>query len=217
MTDAGIGRVLIASVHQAIADILPSRLEFYENWLNPEGLRNGKIGLAPLAAVLSFLRREGDAYGLIAARAGEYAAEWTFAATSRLHRSLLRRLPARMRARSAVKLLRRLIHQTYGGSRATAKLGRGGGSLEIRGSIFCGVRQPVPEPLCGFFASAIVRLLALHRVEARARVTACRAVAESSPPRPGARGSNAPACRVAFVMVERVEEGAHAAEPSSPA
>ena len=32
--DARIGRVLIASLHQAIADVLPTRLGFYENWLD---------------------------------------------------------------------------------------------------------------------------------------------------------------------------------------
>ena len=37
MRDAGIGRVLVASLHQGIADILPTRLGFYENWLNAEG------------------------------------------------------------------------------------------------------------------------------------------------------------------------------------
>ena len=59
MREAGIGRVLVASLHQGIADILPTRLSFYENWLNAEGLREGTIGLAPLYAVLSFLRQEG--------------------------------------------------------------------------------------------------------------------------------------------------------------
>ena len=54
--------MLVASLHQAIADILPTRLAFYENWLNADGLREGTIGLAPLYAVLSFLRQEGDAY-----------------------------------------------------------------------------------------------------------------------------------------------------------
>ena len=77
MREAGIGRVLVASLHQGIADILPTRLSFYENWLNAEGLREGTIGLAPLYAVLSFLRQEGDAYQMITTRAGEYAAEWT--------------------------------------------------------------------------------------------------------------------------------------------
>ena len=41
---------------------LPDRLEFYENWLTVPGLREGTIGLAPLSAVLSFLRLEGEAY-----------------------------------------------------------------------------------------------------------------------------------------------------------
>ena len=76
MRDAGIGRVLVAALHQGIADELPDRLEFYENWLNAEGLRNGTIGLAPLAAVLGFLRTEGAAYDSVTRRAGEYAAEW---------------------------------------------------------------------------------------------------------------------------------------------
>ena len=60
MIEAGIGRLLVASLHQAIADLLPTRLEFYEGWLNTAGLRDGRIGLAPLAAVLSFLRQEGS-------------------------------------------------------------------------------------------------------------------------------------------------------------
>ena len=73
MRDAGIGRLLVASLHQGIADRLPDRLEFYENWLNPRGLRDGTIGLAPLHAVLSFLRTEGDDYARVTTTAGEYA------------------------------------------------------------------------------------------------------------------------------------------------
>ena len=37
MADAGIGRLLISSLHQGIADVSPNRLEFYENW--PSGAR----------------------------------------------------------------------------------------------------------------------------------------------------------------------------------
>ncbi len=54
--------MLIASLHQGISDLIPTRLEFYENWLHAIGMRDGKIGLAPLAAVLSFLRQEGESY-----------------------------------------------------------------------------------------------------------------------------------------------------------
>ena len=41
MVDAGIGRLLISSLHQGIADVAPSRLEFYEEWLSPKGMRDG--------------------------------------------------------------------------------------------------------------------------------------------------------------------------------
>jgi hypothetical protein len=83
--------MLVASLHQGISDLMPTRLEFYENWLNPAGMRDGKIGLAPLAAVLSFLRQEGEPYSLVTQRAGEYAAQWTYDALTPAERSLIER------------------------------------------------------------------------------------------------------------------------------
>src|SRR5512136_3008383 len=118
MREAGIGRVLAASLHQGIADLLPSRLEFYENWLNPEGLRQGSIGLAPLLAVLSFLRREGALYDRVMAHAGTCAADWLLASRRRLLGPLARRLPARLRTRLALGTARRLIRSCYQGNRA---------------------------------------------------------------------------------------------------
>src|SRR5262249_60861695 len=103
MNEAGIGRVLVASLHQGIADILPTRLSFYENWLNAEGLREGTIGLAPLYAVLSFLRQEGGAYEMITTRAGEYAAEWTVQSMSPFQRTLLKSTPAWLRVRMLLR------------------------------------------------------------------------------------------------------------------
>jgi hypothetical protein len=176
MSEAGIGRILVASLHQGIADLLPSRLEFYENWFNPTGLRNGTIGLAPLLAVLSFLRREGDAYGLVTERAGELAAEWTFDQMSGRRRWALRRLPAACRVSAALKMVRRIIHDSYGGSRAVSRVRRGAGSVEIRGSVFCGVRERWPASLCGFYAAAVSRAFLLFGLQAQARVTECRAV-----------------------------------------
>ena len=48
MSEPRIGRVLVASLHQAIADVLPTRLEFYENWINVNGLarRDDRAGAA---------------------------------------------------------------------------------------------------------------------------------------------------------------------------
>src|SRR2546425_13072167 len=98
MRDAGVGRVLLASLHQGIADILPTRLGFYESWLHAKGLRDGTIDLAPLYAVLSFLRQEGGpAYGKITTRAGEYAGAWTGPAIGGFERWMLRAGPNLLR------------------------------------------------------------------------------------------------------------------------
>src|SRR6188508_2074890 len=109
MREAGIGRVLVASLHQGIADILPTRLAFYENWLNAEGLREGTIGLAPLFAVLSFLRQEGDAYPIITMRAGEYAADWTIQSMPPFRRSMIKAAPVWLRTRMLLRLARQLV------------------------------------------------------------------------------------------------------------
>src|SRR5215213_757551 len=114
MIEAGIGRLLVASLHQAIADLLPTRLEFYEAWLNSTGLRDGRIGLAPLAAVLSFLRQEGEPYQLIVGRAGEYTADWWVAERAPFERKVIRALPPVLRQRLVMRLSRKMVRQTYG-------------------------------------------------------------------------------------------------------
>jgi bacteriochlorophyll 4-vinyl reductase len=178
MREAGIGRVLVASLHQGIADILPTRLDFYENWLNAEGLREGTIGLAPLHAVLSFLRQEGDAYGIITTRAGEYAAEWTVASMAPVQRAVIKAAPLWMRSRMLLGLARRLVHTSYQGSRAISKMRRGTARIDVRASIFCTVREPVHHPLCGYYAAAFTRLMAMFNVPARTEVVACRGTGE---------------------------------------
>jgi bacteriochlorophyll 4-vinyl reductase len=175
MTDAAVGRLLVASLHQGIADLMPSRLEFYESWLNPAGLRRGRIGLAPLAAVLSFLRQEGKQYGLVAARAGEYTAEWTVADLAPLRRTIIRASPPRLRQRLVMRIARQMVRNTYGGSRAIVRWRRGRGAVDIRGSIFCEVRERVDHPLCEFYASAIRRLLYLFSLDVDVDTDQCRA------------------------------------------
>ena len=180
MREAGIGRVLVASLHQGIADILPTRLGFYENWLNAEGLREGTIGLAPLYAVLSFLRQEGDAYRLITTRAGEYAAEWTVQSMPPMQRAMIKASPVWLRSRMLLRLARQLVHSSYTGSRAIARLRRGTASFDLRASVFCQVREPVTHPLCGFYAAAFTRLLGLFDIGARTEVVACRGTGETT-------------------------------------
>ena len=175
MVKASIGRLLVASLHQAIAELLPTRLEFYEGWLNPAGLRDGRIGLAPLAAVLSFLRQEGKPYRLVAARAGEYTAEWTVADLSGFKRAVIRAAPPALRARLVMRVARSVVRNTCRSSRASVQWRKSRGAVHIRGSIFCGVRGRVEEPLCEFYASAIRRLMLLFALDGEVAIEQCLA------------------------------------------
>lgn len=195
MTDAGVGRLLVASLHQGIADVLPTRLDFYESWLNPAGMRDGKIGLAPMAAVLSFLRQEGEQYDEIARRAGAYTAEWMVGAMSPFERRFTRALPARARLWYVMRLVRRLVRQTYSGSRAIVRWRAGGvGAVDLRGSLFCQVREPVAQPLCAFYVAAIEKLASLFELEVNVQTDGCR-------------GAGAPTCLMALTS-SRPEAGA---------
>ena len=178
MREARIGRVLSASIHQAIADQLPTRLEFYEHWLHPAGLRNESIGLAPFRAVLSFLRCDGTAYGDVTRRAGEYAARWFVDELPGVERRVVRSLPSFMRTRVVLRMCRRLVRQSSAASRARTSLRRGTATISLTGSLFCDVRETSASPLCGFYASAIASVLEQFNLIATARITQCRAAGE---------------------------------------
>jgi hypothetical protein len=180
MAEAGIGRILVASLHQGISDVLPARLDFYESWLNPDGLRQGTIGLAPVQAVLSFLRQEGEPYRHITRRAGEYAAEWTVASQWPVHRAVIRAMPLWLRSRLVLRLARRTIRSTAVGCRARIAIQKGRGRLDITGSVFCNVREAAREHLCGYYEAIVSRLLALYDVAARVEMGQCRAIGDPS-------------------------------------
>jgi bacteriochlorophyll 4-vinyl reductase len=176
MSEARIGRVLVASLHQAIAEELSDRVEFYENWLTVAGLREGTIGLARLGAALSFLRREeGDAYERVTARAGAHAADWCMDGRSGFERRLVKVLPAGWRLRAALREAAALVKTTYPGSRAIVRQRRGRASVDLRGSLFCEVREASVLPLCGYYAAAVERLVQRFGVPADVEVTSCRA------------------------------------------
>jgi bacteriochlorophyll 4-vinyl reductase len=176
MSEPRIGRILVASMHQAIAELLPSRIEFYETWLTSTGLREGSIGVGPLSAVLSFLRLEaGSAYNQTTTRAGEYAGEWTVNTMSPLERRVFLALPAPLRARVAMRVARSLVTSTYPGCRAIVKVHGGAASVALRGSPFCEVREASALPLCGFYAAAFGQVLTRFGLPADVQVHQCRA------------------------------------------
>ncbi|HEY7186525.1 MAG TPA: hypothetical protein VH436_08255 [Vicinamibacterales bacterium] len=175
MTDAAVGRLLVASLHQSIADLLPTRLEFYESWLHPGGLREGRIGIAPLAAVLSFLRLEGEPYHLITALAGEYTAEWTVAELPGWRMRMIRAAPPALRKRLVIGVARWMVRSTYGDTHVNVRWRQWRASIDLQASLFCEVREPVDHPLCEFYAASLRRLMALFELDADVITERCRA------------------------------------------
>ena len=68
------------------------------------------------------------------------------------------------------------MRATYPSSRAITRVKKGQAIVDLRGTLFCEVRETSLEPLCGFYASAIAGVLKLFDVTANARVSECRAV-----------------------------------------
>jgi hypothetical protein len=180
MREAGIGRVLVASLHQGIADTLPQRLSFYESWLHAEGLRDGTIGLAPLYAVLSFLRQEGPPYDTIARSAGEYAAEWTVESMGPFERRVIKSAPDWLRPRLVLRLANRLVKDSFRTGRLVFRLRKGVANLELRESPFCNVREPVAASLCGYYVAAFNRLCKLFDLSSRIDVVSCRGTGDKA-------------------------------------
>lgn len=180
MPPDAVGRLLVASLHQSIADLLPLRLPFYEHWLNEGGFRDGGIGLPPFSAVLSFLRQEGPAYDAVTAKAGEYAADWMLESTSTIGRSSVRALPPWLQARLAVRLVKALVTRSYGRSRAFWSIRGGVAHIRVGQSVFCSVRAPTATPLCTFYAAASTRVLGAYGFRSSAAIVSCRGRGEST-------------------------------------
>jgi hypothetical protein len=180
MTEAHLGRLLPACLHQAIAEALPDRLEFYEEWLDPVGLRNGSIGVAPLLAITGFLRTEGNVYDAVVARAGTLAAQWSVEALPPYQRRIAASLPAGLRSRFGLRLARRIVRDVLSTSSATCTVSRGQATVRVHASVFCSVRERQTSPLCGFYRALVVEALRAFQVPARAAIESCRAVSGSA-------------------------------------
>ena len=177
MSEARIDRLLAAALHQAIADLLPMRLDFYESYLRPRGWREDAVNLAPVSAVLSFLRHEeGHPYDAVMTQAAAYAADWWMARQPWHVRHGRRLLPQRMRLRQIGTLARRHFESSYRGTKVRVQVRRGRLELEIRGSIFCNSREQAHEAHCRYYLAFVEALIAPDALGHRGELAACRAL-----------------------------------------
>ena len=108
-------------------------------------------------------------------KAGEYTADWAYLELGAVQRALGRTLPTALRARWALRLSRRLVWQTFRGSRTRVRVRRKAARVEIRGSIFCELRQAGEAPMCVFYAAAVEQFLRRFAVGADVHVQECKA------------------------------------------
>lgn len=180
MTDVHLGRLVAASLHQAIGEELPQRLEFYENWLHSEGLRDGSIGLGPMLAVIGFLRTEGPGYDRVVGRAGALAAEWSLMTVGPFRRRMVRWLPGRLRMRAALRQAEAIVRAADSRTRLRVRTRRRTARIELSASVFCTVRAIQTAPLCGFYHAIVLTTLAHFGLDSTAEVNACRALGDTS-------------------------------------
>lgn len=173
MTDAHVGRLLVAALHQAISDELPTRIDFYEHWLRGERLRDGGVQLAPMTAVLGFLRAEGAPYHVVMRKAGLCAADWTFQSMPTQRRRWLMLLPRWWRSRAVLAVAAQVIREGYAPSRAVVTVRRGQARIEISQSLFCRVREAQPAAQCDFHVALISGLLAAFELPSAGVIEGC--------------------------------------------
>jgi hypothetical protein len=177
MADAAIGPLLVASLHQAVAEVLPDRLDFYETWLNPNWIRKRRIGPAAVGAALSFLRREDD-YDKVVERAGEYAVDWTFDSLSPVRHGIIRLLPVWLRRRAATRLAASVVLESTPGPiqvQTTPAESR----LTLKSSFFCTVREPARTPLCGYYAAALKQVFVKSGLSGSVKIKSCKGTGDA--------------------------------------
>jgi Flp pilus assembly protein TadD/predicted hydrocarbon binding protein/TolB-like protein len=175
MSSAGIGRLFIASLHQALSELIPARVPFYEPWLTTDGFRTSRVSLAGIRAAFSFLRREDGAYEPVMRRAGELAATWVWQDLSLVRRAWIRAMPAWMRRRAASRLARHVVTDAWRETKLSISWRRGSGRMSVRASLFCDVRDRAPGPLCHYYAAGLRQLLQHAEVESQVHVEGCQA------------------------------------------
>lgn len=168
--DQAVGRVLLASLHRSIEEILPARLEFYETWLKPSEPHHPTDPATPFTDMLRFLQGEGEAFDLVTRRAGEYAAVHFVEELRPVRRSFMRVLPHSLRERMALRLVGRMLTRLGAES---ADLTRRGSTIfiDLEGSPFCAAREREEHPAVGFYGSAITTFLQSFNLHAAVRVS----------------------------------------------
>ncbi|MBM62583.1 MAG: hypothetical protein CL484_06500 [Acidobacteria bacterium] len=178
MGELKIGRAVAAALHQAISELLPTRIQFYEEWLTLDRIREGTVSRAKVGAVLSFLRQESSGYDQVVERAGRYTGVWTFDTKPRFCEGFLQRMPQPIRVWIALRRGASLIKGLHDGGRLRWATRRGVVVAEIQRSLFCEVRVKARAPLCRFYAALLEYCLESVKLSCSIELIRCRGVGD---------------------------------------
>jgi predicted hydrocarbon binding protein len=67
------------------------------------------------------------------------------------------------------------VRTCYQHNKAAVRVESGAMTLEIQGSVFCDVREPLAAPLCAFYEALTARVLQAYGLECAVRATDCLA------------------------------------------
>ena len=120
---------------------MPARLDFYEEWLSPDGLRDGSIGLAPVSAVIGFLRTEGEQYHEWWRGPARWPRPGALRPCRRSNGGWAASLPLSLRSYFALRMLRRIVRDELSMSSVGRPASqRGHATFRVQSSVFCTVR-----------------------------------------------------------------------------
>jgi predicted hydrocarbon binding protein len=84
-------------------------------------------------------------------------------------------MPPAIRKRMVVGVAQWMAQSTYGDTNVRVQWQQWRGSVDLKSSLFCEVRDHVKSPLCEFYASALRRLMSTFKLDADVVMDECRA------------------------------------------
>lgn len=148
----------MASVHKALEDLAPEKVEVFEGWFDPRD-RSPRIHIAPVLGAISYLRRDADLYCRIMERAGRYASQWGYLDRSVFERKLLKTLPLSLRGGLAGYILRSGLARVHRDGRLRVLKDPTRLLVEVDNSLFCRMGGPAEAPICAYYAALFAGLL----------------------------------------------------------
>ncbi len=179
MENGLVERKFVASLHKALEELAPERLEIFEKWFDPAD-RRPQFHIASIIGAVGYLRRSPELYHKVMEKAGHYASQWSCLDLPENKRKILFRLPFG-RDRRVKHLLQkglRSIHRD--GQLETA---RDGDKLVVTlsNSLFCRTELIGNEPTCEYYSAFFAGLLAcIHENCSSMTESACRGQGDSS-------------------------------------